>query len=291
MDNGSTDGALNGLESRWPQLQMRVERLGSNHGFARANNLGVQLARGQWIALLNTDAYPEPGWLEHLLRAAEQAPQKDFFASRQIQFQNPTLLDGDGDAYHISGLAWRKNYNLRVDSVQPPRVVFSACGAAALYSRAAYLAAGGFDEDYFSYFEDVDLGFRLRLRGGDCHYVPGAVVQHVGSASTGKRSDFSVYHGFRNMMWTFIKDMPSPLLWLFLPIHVFTVLFFLGYYSLRGQPAAAWRALWDALRGLPGIVRKRRQVQRGRAAPVWALLAAMSADILEPYWEFMKRRS
>ena len=71
---------------------------------------------------------------------------------------------------------------------------------------------GGFDEDYFSYHEDVDLGFRLRLRGLSCMLVPQAIVHHVGSASTGKRSDFSVYYGHRNLVWTYFKDMPSTVI-------------------------------------------------------------------------------
>ncbi len=98
--------------------------------------------------------------------------------------------------------------------------VFAPCAAAALYRRAAFDEVGGFDEQYFCYFEDVDLGFRLRLRGHRCVYVHAAVVRHVSSAMSGYRSDFAVYHGERNAVWTFFKDMPGPLLWLYLPQHV-----------------------------------------------------------------------
>ena len=140
---------------------------------------GARLARGQWLALLNADAFPEPDWLERLLEAAETIPNA-FFASRQIQANSTELLDGEGDVYHISGLAWRRNYGLPVLEKFDTEEIFSSCAAAALYPRQAFLDAGGFDEDYFSYHEDVDLGFRLRLKGLRCFYVPKAVVYHVG---------------------------------------------------------------------------------------------------------------
>ncbi len=87
-----------------------------------------------------------------------------------------------------------------------------------MYPRVEFLEAGGFDEDYFAYHEDVDLGFRMRLRGLRCYLVQAASVQHVGSASTGRRSGFAVYHGHRNLVWTYAKNMPSPWVWLYLPL-------------------------------------------------------------------------
>jgi N-acetylglucosaminyl-diphospho-decaprenol L-rhamnosyltransferase len=90
--------------------------------------------------------------------------------------------------------------------------VFSACGAATLIDRDLFLAMGGFDERFFCYCEDVDLGYRLRLAGETTLLLPAAVVEHVGSASTGVRSDFSIFHGSRNRIWTFIKNTPTPLL-------------------------------------------------------------------------------
>jgi GT2 family glycosyltransferase len=192
MDNGSTDLEYLDLEENYPELEMTIKKLNENLGFAVANNIGARLARGKWLALLNADAFPEPDWLEQLLRAADDNPEFTFFASRQIQANTPELLDGTGDTYHVSGLAWRQNYNHPVSKygIQSGEV-FSACAAAALYLRDDFIKVGGFDEDYFSYHEDVDLGFRLRLIGGRCLYVPQAVVYHVGSASTGKTSDFA----------------------------------------------------------------------------------------------------
>ncbi len=290
VDNGSKDDSIDGLKSRWPGLTLRIERLDQNLGFAVANNIGSRLAHGKWLALLNADAFPEPDWLEQLLRAADHNPEFTFFASRQIQANTPELLDGTGDSYHVSGLAWRQNYNHPASKygIQSCEV-FSVCAAAALYSRDDFIKVGGFDEDYFSYFEDVDLSFRLRLSGGKCLYIPEAVVQHIGSASTGKRSDYSVYYGYRNLIWTFIKNMPAPLFWLFLPLHIGTLFFFVIYLTIRGQGQVIIKAIFDAMRGLPIALRKRKIIQKNVKIRAGDLLKVMSTGILEPYQEYIKR--
>lgn len=290
MDNASTDGPIEDLQDGLSKLKVKTIQLYKNNGFAAANNIGARLARGKWLALLNADAFPQPDWLEKLLQATEANPEASFFSSRQVQANSPDLMDGAGDVYHISGLAWRHYYNLpsRQFGLQTEEV-FSACGAAALYSREDFLQAGGFDEDYFSYFEDVDLGFRLRLAGKKCLYVPEAVVHHVGSASTGKRSDFSVYYGYRNMIWTFFKNMPSPLIWFLLPLHILTLSFFMIYLSMRGQGRVILRAIRDAILGMPNVMRKRREIQRNRKIRSSDLLKVMSTGLLEPYQEFILR--
>jgi GT2 family glycosyltransferase len=290
MDNGSDNCDLTWMENKCLNLNLRVERLVSNMGFASANNIGARFARGKWLALLNADAFPEPDWLEKLLGAAEAYPAFSVFSSRQIQAHATDLLDGAGDAYHVTGLAWRRYYNRPVqDYGLQAEEVFSACPAAALYSREAFINAGGFDEDYFAYFEDVDLGFRLRLSGAKCLYVPEAVVHHVGSASTSKRSDFSVYHGYRNMIWTFFKDMPAPLIWIFLPLHLAAILFFAAHLTLRGQGQAIWRAIFDALAGLPKMLEKRKAIQKNKKIKAADLLKVMSTGLLEPFQEFRHR--
>lgn len=137
-----------------------------------------------------------------------------------------------------------------------------------MISKDALLSAGGFDEDFFCYVEDVDLGFRLRLLGHRCWYVPDSVVLHVGSAVTGRRSDFSIYHGHRNLVWTFVKNMPGVLFWLLLPLHVVLNLVSVIWFALRGQGAVILRAKRDALLGLPKMWRKRQQIQKARVASV-----------------------
>ena len=290
VDNGSLDNATAGLEQKYAHLALRVELLSSNLGFARANNLGAALARGKWLALLNADAFAEPDWLEKTLQAASQHADFSFFSSRQIQADRPDLLDGSGDEYHSSGLAWRRfysyparEYGLREEEV------FSACGAAAVYDREDFIRVGGFDEKFFSYFEDVDLGFRLRLEGGRCLYVPQAVVHHVGSASSGKTSDFVIYYGHRNLVWTFFKNMPGGLFWGYLPLHILMNMFFIISFFLKGKGPAILRAKRDAFYHLPAIIRMRRQIQGARKIPARQVWQVMNRELFAPYWASRRR--
>lgn len=284
MDNGSADCSTDNLITSWAQLNLRIERLPSNLGFAVANNIGARLASGKYLALLNADAFPEPDWLEQLLKAAEDNPEFTFFASRQIQADTPELLDGTGDAYHASGLAWRQNYNhLAAKYGAQSCEVFSACAAAALYARDDFIKAGGFDEDYFSYFEDVDLGFRLRLLGGRCLYVPQAVVYHVGSASTGKSSDFAFYHGHRNLVWTFFKDMPAALFWVYLPFHMLMNILFSVSFFFKGKGNIVLKSKVDAFRALPAILRKRKHIQQSRTVSSGEIHRVIIKGLFAPY--------
>ncbi len=242
------------------ELKFQFLNFEENVGFAKANNEGVKLCSSEWVALLNVDAFPQEGWLEHLHKATQHHPDVSTFASKQIQYNNPDLLDGIGDAYHMSGLVWRQAFGQSVaDTHIESKEIFSACAAAVLYKKSTFEAVGGFDEDYFSYSEDVDLGFRLRLNGYKCLYVPDAVVHHVGSASTGGQdSDFAVYHGHRNLVWTFFKNMPMVLLLICLPFHVALNLVSLVYFSLKGRTSIIFKAKGDALRALPDILKKRK---------------------------------
>jgi GT2 family glycosyltransferase len=291
IDNGSTDQEYLDLEEKYPDLKLTIKKLNGNLGFAVANNIGVRLARGQWLALLNADAFPEPDWLEQLLKAADDNPQFTFFASRQIQANTPEFLDGTGDVYHVSGLAWRQNYSRPASKYGfQSGEVFSACAAAALYSRDDFIKTGGFDEDYFSYFEDVDLSFRLRLAGGRCLYVPQAVVYHVGSASTGKESDFAFYHGHRNLVWTFFKDMPASLFWVYLPLHMLMNIYLAAVFLFRKKRNVILKSQVDAFRALPAIMRKRKHVQQSRTVSSGEIHRVMIKEIFAPRWAIRERK-
>jgi GT2 family glycosyltransferase len=178
-------------------------------------------------------------------------------------------LDGTGDVYHVSGLAWRRDHGRRVLDHEPGEgEIFSPCAAAALYRRDAFLEVGGFDESFFAYFEDSDLSFRLRLRDHRCLYVPDAVVHHVGSATTGRLSDFTVYHSLRNDVWTWAKNMPGPLAVRYLPQHLLANLMTVAFFSLIGRGGPALAAKRDAVRGLPRVLRERRRIQAERRVAV-----------------------
>ncbi|MFO1321973.1 MAG: glycosyltransferase family 2 protein [Burkholderiales bacterium] len=271
VDNDSRDGSIEALVSG--TIPVTVVRSPRNLGFAAANNLALRNhVTAPWVALLNPDAFPDVDWLAALVRATREHPDYACFGSRMRCHHDATLLDGIGDAYHVSGLYWRDGHGCpAAGKASVAREIFSPCAAAALYRTRDLLDVGGFDEDYFCYGEDVDLGFRLRLAGHRALYVPDAGVAHVGSGLAGQGSDFALYHGHRNLVWNYVKNMPPALFWACLPLHVLMNVVSLVVFATRGRGAMMWKAKVDAVRGLPAIWRKRRAVQSHRRIPVAAL--------------------
>ena len=290
VDNASSDDSLNTAGEL--EKNVTVLRMNTNIGFSAANNHALGECDTEFVALLNTDVFPAADWLERLLEAAHTQPEVAAFGSRQLCHDNPEVLDGTGDIYHISGLAWRNRYGIRQEAQDlVSREIFSPCAAAALYRRQALVDAGGFDEDFFCYLEDVDLGFRLRLAGHKAIYVPYAVVHHVGSASTGDQwSDFAVYHGFRNQVWVFIKDMPGFLFWLLLPLHITFNLVSILFFLIRGQGRVILKAKKDAFLGIFRMWRKRRGIQDNRVASIGEIWKALDKRIFLPVKLHVRRK-
>ena len=252
------------LEKKYPYV-IFVEPE-NNLGFAAANNLGAAFLKDcVFIALLNPDAFPRKDWLARLVHAAVTKPEYRFFGSRMLSMQIPLVTDGTGDVYHITGLIFRKKHGKPPDERDlVSKEIFSPCAAAALYYLEDFSAEGGFDPDYFCYSEDVDLGFRLRLKGKKALYVPEAVVFHEGSAITGRHSPFSIYYGHRNLVWTFFKNMPDLMLLAFLPFHILLNVISFFWFAGKGMTGAILRAKKDAFAGLHVILAKRRIIQRNK---------------------------
>ena len=251
-DNASADGAVADLRAG-PKIE--VVRCKDNLGFAVANNRAAARCPSRYIVTLNPDAFAEPDWLERLVGAAETYGA-EAVASLQLEDADPTRLDGAGDCMSIAGVAWRGGYG-QPRSMAPTEAaeVFSPCGAAALYRRNTFEALGGFEERFFCYYEDVDLGFRLRLAGGRCVLEPKAVVRHVGSGSSVKVSGFAEHYGTRNRFWTFLRDVPTVLMPIAAPAHILVLA-----YVLARSPALwkiRWPALREAWRGRKAFIRER----------------------------------
>ena len=275
LDNGALDDTTKETIEQFPNVSFY--RCNFNSGFAAGNNKLLKMAGDcEWIATLNPDAFPEPNWLEELVKASINYPDYSFFASRLLMADLRDRLDGDGDTYHICGLAWRTKHGSIIKNDKIYKEVFSACAAAGFYHRDALVEIGGFDEDFFCYFEDVDIGFRLRLKGKKCLLVTSAVVNHIGSATSGGRmSDFSIYHGHRNMVWGFVKNMPGMLFWIFLPFHIAINLFSIIWFSLKKRRKAIIKSKVDAFRGLQKMWLKRKEIQSNRVAGIIDIIKVM----------------
>ncbi len=282
LNNGSEGIDPSLLAADFPESRITVLNSPNNLGFAAGNNLAASKARGEYLVLLNADAFPETDWLEIIHQACLDHP-RHFFASRLMKASDPQTLDGEWNVYHASGLAWRKNHaQPLINATSQPKEVLSACAAAGVYPREAFEAVGGFDEDFFAYMEDIDLDFHMQLLGYQCLYLPQAVVRHVGSGSTGARSGFQLYHGHRNLIWTFVKNMPGALFWSLLPFHILINLLYLllGLFIPSGKEI--WRGKRDALKGLGKVLAKRKQIQASSRVSIWRIAKLLDWNPLSP---------
>jgi N-acetylglucosaminyl-diphospho-decaprenol L-rhamnosyltransferase len=274
LDNASSDGSMGQLGEQLPK-HLHLLLQDENLGFAAANNLAASSAKGEWLVLLNPDAEAQQDWLEKLDQATLRYPETKSFASTQIDLHNSQNMDGAGDAYLGFGIPWRGGFGHPVSELPPEGECFSPCGAGAMIHRETFLAHGGFDERFFCFCEDVDLGYRLRLAGERCIFVPDAVIHHAGGGLSGRASEFSLSHGARNRLWTYVKNTPLRLLILTLPIHIGLTLAILGRGLVTGRFGGTWRGLWSGLKGLGPFLSDRKHIKKARKVSISNLSAAM----------------
>jgi GT2 family glycosyltransferase len=274
VDNASTVQPISGL--RLPDDRFHVRHAGGNIGFAAASNLGAKGSAAPWIAALNPDTRPRPDWLAELRSATERYNWATMFGSTQLAMDDPDIVDGFGDVLSAFGSAWRSGNGRSVREL-PDRdcEVFSPCAAAALYARPPFEREGGFDESFFCYLEDVDLGFRLRLMGERCVQVRRAEILHAGSAISGHLSDFSVFHSYRNRVWLFAKNAPWPLLPPIFLMQSAAIALSLARPTARPYRRAALQGLWAGVRGLPRALQSRASIQQSRVISTWEVARMM----------------
>jgi GT2 family glycosyltransferase len=186
-----------------------------NLGFCAANNQGIAAARGGFIALLNNDAEAEPGWLAALHRACAKRPDIGMAASKILVWEDPTRIDKVGHLIFPDGQN-RGRGSGAVDRGQFDREeeVLWPDGCAAMYRKEMLDAIGGFDEDFFAYGDDAELGLRARIAGWKCIYAPAAVVRHHRGSTMGKNSARRLALIERNRVLLAVKLFPWSLLWL-----------------------------------------------------------------------------
>ena len=280
LDNASSDNSLEKAKvATGDDVRFQLIEETSNLGFARGNNQAAERTRADWIITLNPDAFPDPDWLANLLAAADAHPKIVHFGSTQYVADEPEFLDGAGDRYFAAGIPWRDRSTARIHLAQSKGhqtfETFSACAAAAMYSAEKFRTLGGFDERFFCFVEDVDLGFRLRLLGHPCLQVVNASVAHVGGGAGGGESDFARFYGTRNLIWCFAKNMPPPMLFALSPA-VLAVLAILVLKALpRGNALTILRAIVEASSGLSPVWRDRRKTAGARRVSIREIAGAM----------------
>jgi GT2 family glycosyltransferase len=258
VDNASQDGSAEYVQSRYPWVKVIINQ--ENLGFAEGTNVGIRQARGEYIFTLNNDTWIEERFIEHL---AKPIAEKDVGMCASKMLFPDGRINSTGICISRSGAAWdRGMFQQDKGQYNHCEEVFGPCAGAALYRKAMLDEIGLFDEDFFLYMEDVDLAFRGRLAGWKCIYVPEAVVYHHHGGTAGTGSDLSVYYGNRNVIWYVVKDFPTRILLTSLPFILARNLALIPYYALRGQGRVILKSKLDALRGVPGMIRKRRHVLR-----------------------------
>ncbi len=280
LDNGSNDGSAEYMRSwaeRMPDAQ--VISLTRNAGFCEANNLAFSHANGEWIALLNNDAVAEPDWIEQLVQCGNPAQKIGMLGSKILFVEPEGVIDKAGHLIYWDGQNRGRGtmekdngqYNQEEEILWP-----DAC--AALYHRQVFEETAGFDETFFAFGDDADLGMRARLLGWKAWYVPSAVVHHRHSATAGAYSPLKIMLVERNRLLLAIKNFPLPLL-LLNPYWSLRRFVWHVYAGLRRQGSAGklvashgWGRtllvlLWaygSAFRLLPAALKKRWQIQKTR---------------------------
>jgi GT2 family glycosyltransferase len=262
VDNGSKDASVPLVRRKFPEV--RIIQLDENKGFTGGNAAGLQVATGEYIALVNNDTRADSGWLENLARPMRNDSKVGICAS-QLLIEGDGRIYSAGDGVTTAGVGFSRGLRQAPSSFLEPEDVFSACAGAVLYRRKMLNEIGFFDEEFFIYDEDTDLSFRARLAAWNCVYVPGATIYHVGSATTVRLSDFHVYHHTRNLEFVWIKNMPLGLMLRFAHHKILQEIGSFFYLCVRhGKWRPFFRAKIDALRMLPGMWRKRRMIQARR---------------------------
>ncbi len=275
VDNGSTDGSAAFVRNQFPWLETIVENP-DNFGFARACNHGIEVSSSKYVALLNNDTEAHPDWLAEIVTAADEHPAVGMFASKTLLFDRRDTIDTAGHLMYPDGLN-RGRGRLEIDEGQfdDKTDVFFPSGCAALYRRTMFDEIGLFDEHHFAYGDDIDIGISGRLAGWGCLFVPGSVVYHHYSKTTGAYSPRKVYLVERNRIWIVWKYFPLKQL-LLSPFHSFARYLLQAYGAVSRKGAAGqftkqhsgWSLIWsvikayvDAFRGVPRVWRERKRMR------------------------------
>ncbi len=249
----------------------RVIEPGRNVGFGAAINLGFHESRAPYLAVLNDDAAPRAGWIEALVATAEAHPDAGMFAS-QVRFFGEEHLDSAGMVIARDGSSKQRGHLFPAAEFDREEEVLLPSGSAALYRRTMLESIGLFDEDFFLYCEDTDIGLRARWAGWKCVYTPGAVVEHHYSHSAGRASRLKAYYVERNRLFVVVKNFPARMLWR-VPLATLARYWWHTRSMALGRGTAAqfrrdgngaWRLASIAIRAHWGLVRHAGRLWRKR---------------------------
>lgn len=274
VDNGSTDNFVDVVEKKYPDIKLLKNQ--KNKGFAGGVNTGIRYAienNYDYVALINNDAIPEPTWLSELLHPI--TPQTKGGAKQRSTrhskvgivtgklLKTDGTIDSTGDLYTAWGLAYPRGRN-EVDNGQydSSEEVFAATGGASLYRIEMLKQIGLFDEDFFAYYEDVDLSFRAQLAGWKVFYNPMAIAHHKIGASSSKVQGLTTYMATKNIPWMLVKNVPLRLMPRILPRFLLAYTSLILFFLLKGMYRPVFKGVFVTLLLLPKKIVQRYKIQK-----------------------------
>ena len=255
VDNGSTDQSTSWVAANYPLVQVIKNK--NNLGFAAANNIGINIAQGQYLVTLNNDTRPEPTWLAELVQGLI-APNIGMVASKMLIWDTPSVMDSAGVEVDWAGFGWNRGWKQPASSWNESHEVFGPCAGAALYRREMLSEIGLFDEDFFAYYEDIDLAWRAQLAGWKCWYAASAQVLHKHSATGQLLNRYKIFLLHRNRLWTIVKNYPSHKLWRTAPLIFLLDIVSAIYQVFCTRSLVSLKARWGALTGIKRMLNKRQ---------------------------------
>lgn len=252
VDNASQDGSVAYIEENYPEVE--IIQNNKNLGFAAAVNAGIKSSKSEYVFLVNNDVELDPNCIFNLFECIKKDKKIFAISSKMIQYHDPEKIDDAGDEYTLLGWTKRVGYNKSSDKYLKTREIFSACAGAALYQKNILKEIGYFDENFFAYLEDVDLGYRARINGFTNLYCPKAIVYHVGSGTSGSRyNEFKIKLAARNNIYVPYKNMPRPQLLLNSPFLILGYLIKYLFFLKKGQGSVYLQGLKEGLQSLDKI--------------------------------------
>ncbi|MCK9247464.1 MAG: glycosyltransferase family 2 protein [Solirubrobacteraceae bacterium] len=278
VDNASRDDSATVARRALPAAT--VIEPGVNLGFAAGCNRGVAAGHGDLVLLLNPDAVPAPGFLDALRGAAAGHPTWGAWQAL-VTLPGGRAVNSSGNHVHFLGFGWAGGHDDPIERAHDaPRTIGFASGAAMVVRRAAWDAAGGFQDHYFMYGEDLDLSLRLRLAGWELGVVPAARAEHDYAFVKG---DYKWFHLERNRWWTIVGAYPRRLLLLLLPALVAFEIALLPAAAAGGWLRPKLRAQRAVVRDLPAMVRHRRTVQATRTISARTFADGLTPGLDSPF--------
>jgi GT2 family glycosyltransferase len=290
VDNGSKDRSTDIISTQFPDVILLKQS--KNLGFAEGVNIGIQYAQQhdfQAVALLNNDAIADKNWLTKLVVPLEKNNQLGAVMSKIVS-ANKKYLDGTGETYTSWGIHYPRGRGKKPGAYDTPGPIFGASGGASLYRIAALSNVGLFDENFFAYYEDVDLSWRLQLLGWKVDYQPEAIVYHKISATSGRIKGFATYQTMKNLPWVIWKNIPLRLLLPILPRFTITYTAFYISAVQRGHIWPATKGVLVSLILLPKKLIERFSIQRRRTVTIGYLRSIIEWDLPPDQMKLRKLR-